>query len=131
MQPAADTCYSVVVCDDRRELRDAVRTLLTGHREFRIIDEAWDAESCLTSVRRSPPDVLILDVNLPGGGVEIAREVKSVNPAVHILAFTASTDPLTRQRMLEAGADDYVVKTGRIKPLLDGLDRSVQRIGRR
>jgi DNA-binding NarL/FixJ family response regulator len=119
---------SVLVCDDRPELRAAIRLALTGNPRFIVIGEADDAVSCLDRLRETRPDVLILDVSMPGGGPEVARAVKQILPHVQILVFSSSTHPRARPEMLHAGADDYVVKTGRIRPLLDGLDRAAHRV---
>ena len=119
---------SVLICDDRPELRAAIRLALTANPRFIVIGEADDAVSCLDRLRETRPDVLILDVNMPGGGPEVARAVKHILPHVQILVFSSSTHPRAQPEMLHAGADDYVVKTGRIRPLLDGLDRAAHRV---
>ena len=80
--------------------------------------------SCLEQVRTLRPDVLILDVSMPGGGPHVARAAKELNPGTHILVFSGRQDARVQEAMLAAGADQYVVKTGRLRPLLQALDRA-------
>ena len=127
-QPREDLSCSVVMCDDNQDMRDVIRTALTRDPRFRVVGEAVDGESCLEQVRDAQPDVLILDVNMPGGGPEVARAAKKVCPAMQILVFSGATDSGSQQRMLSAGADDYIVKTGRTRHLLEGLARAVKRL---
>ena len=119
---------SVLVCDDRPEVRAAIRSGITGDPRFTVTAEARDAASCLHLVGQTRPDVLILDVNMPGGGPDIARAVKQLSPTVQIMVYSSSTNRRSRPDMLAAGADDYVTKTGRLQPLLDGLHRAADRL---
>ena len=65
---------------------------------------------------------------MPGGGPDVAAAAKNICPALQILVYSGNAAPHDQQRMLDAGADDYVVKTGRIRPLRDGLDRAATRL---
>jgi DNA-binding NarL/FixJ family response regulator len=69
--------------------------------------------------------VLILDVSMPSGGPDLAKAAKELNPAMHIVVFSGRQDERTRTAMLAAGADQYVVKTGRLQPLIAALDLAV------
>lgn len=119
---------SVLICDDRPEVRTSIRLGITGDARFTVIAEAYDAASCQDLVGQTRPDVLILDVNMPGGGPQIARAVRQLCPTVQIMVYSSSTNRRSRPDMLAAGADDYVIKTGRLQPLLDGLHRAADRI---
>ncbi len=113
---------TVVVCDDRPEIRDAVRAVLAENPRFTMVGEAVDGTECLAAVRVAVPDILILDVRMPGGGPELARAVRQMSPTLHILVYSGSPDIRLRQKMLNAGADQYVIKSGRVQPLLDALE---------
>ena len=93
-----------------------------------MIAEAGDAASCLSGDGRAQPHVLILDVNMPGGGPDVVRAVRRICPTVQIMVFSSGTSRRLRSEMLTVGADDYVIKTGRLRPLLDGLNRAADRI---
>ena len=112
----------MVVCDDRPEIRDAVRAVLAENPRFTVVGEAVDGTDCLAAVRVAAPDILILDVSMPDGGPDVARAVRKIRPTLHILVYSGSPDVRVRQNMLDAGADQYVVKSGRVQPLLDALE---------
>lgn len=114
---------TVLVCDDRKEMRDAITGLLELLPDLKLVGCAVDAASCVAGVRDWQPDVLMLDVNVPGGGPQLAREVKAINPTMHIVVFSGRDEPTVRNDMLAAGADQYVVKTGRLAPLMSALRR--------
>ena len=126
-QPSYGHSRTVLVCDDRVELRDAISTALAEFPRFTIVGEAVDAASCLRGVRDTRPDILILDVSLPGGGPPVARAVRSLHPTVHILVYSGRSDIRVQRDMLDAGADQYLLKTGRLGPLIQALDRAVGR----
>jgi DNA-binding NarL/FixJ family response regulator len=120
-----DYLRTVVVCDDHQYLRDAITLVLSAVPRFHIVGEASDGDTCLARVRDFRPDVLILDVSMPGGGPQLAKAAKELNPGMHIVVFSGRQDDQTRNAMLAAGADQYVVKTGRLQPLVEALDRAV------
>lgn len=112
----------VVICDDRAELRDAIGLVLRGNRRFELVGEAEDAASCLDQVDRHQPDLLILDVNMPGGGPDVTRTLRDRWPDLFILVYSGQSRPQVRDDMLAAGADRFVLKTGRLRPLMQALD---------
>lgn len=120
---------TVLICDDQKELREAIGKVLGGMPRYEVVAQAADGASCLDLVEQTRPDVLILDVNMPGGGPRVPRAVKSAYPDTWILVFSGRKDPELQQEMLDAGADEYLVKTGRIRPLLEALDRVTLRLG--
>lgn len=120
-----DRTSRVVVCDDRSELRDAIGLVLRGNDRFRIVGEAEDAASCLVQVDRLRPDVLILDVNMPGGGPSVTRTLRDRWPGLFILVYSGQSRAQVRDDMLAAGADRFVLKTGRLRPLIEALDEAM------
>ena len=118
------TTRTVLVCDDRKELRDAIGELVAQLPHLAVVGYAVDGATCVDGVRTWRPDILILDVNMPGGGPEVAVAAKDVCPTLHIVAFSGRNDDIVRHGMLAAGADQYVVKTGRLTPLMRALRRA-------
>ena len=113
--------WTVVLCDDQQPLRDAIRKVLAGDVRFVVVGEAIDGPSCLARVQQLRPDILILDYSMPGGGPHIASAARELNPPMHILVFTGRNDARVQREMLLAGANQYILKTGRLRPLLDAL----------
>lgn len=123
-QRAYTSVRTVLVCDDRPELREAIASVLSEVPRFMVVGEATDADTCLERVRVMRPDVLILDVSMPGGGPDVAKRAKQINPDMHIVVFSGRQDARVQKEMLGAGADQFVVKTGRLRPLMEALDRA-------
>lgn len=112
---------TVVVCDDRQEIRDAISGLVALLPDLELVGTAGDAHAGLAIVRSARPDVLIMDVNMPGGGPDAARTARAIHPTMHIIVFSGQSGDEVRDQMLGAGADQYVVKTGRLTPLMSAL----------
>jgi CheY-like chemotaxis protein len=100
----------------------ALRTLLGGLPRFHWIGEAVDGSSCRDLLATNQPDILILDVSMPGGGPGLVHAARAACPATRIVMHSGRSDAPTRQAMLDAGADAYVVKTGRLGQLTQAMD---------
>jgi DNA-binding NarL/FixJ family response regulator len=109
-------------------LRAAIVDILDPDPRFLVVGHAEDGTTCLERVRETNPDLLILDVNMPGGGPQVAAGAKDIRPELHIVIFSGREDSKIERAMLEAGADQYVLKTGRIRPLLQALQAAYLRL---
>lgn len=113
----------VVIVDDRAEIRRSLQAALAMLPGLAVVAEGWDVLTCGQIVREHRPDLVVLDVNIPGGGAAAARLVKSIRFSTRIVAYSGRHEPHVRASMLGAGAGEYVVKTGRIGPLLEAVSR--------
>ncbi len=101
---------SVVVVDDHAMWRAGVRAGLVGHVE--VVAEAADVDSAVTAVRQHRPDVVLLDVHLPGGGgAEVMRRTADALPGTSFLALSVSDAAEDVIATIRAGARGYVTKT--------------------
>jgi CheY-like chemotaxis protein len=100
----------ILIAEDHPTMRDAMRLVLEG--EGFEIAEASDGASALNMVRAEPPDLVFLDMNMPGSdGADVLSEIKS-DPAtagVHVIVVTASGEE-GRARAISLGADGYFTK---------------------
>ena len=79
----------IMIVDDHKIVRDGIRALLLGERNIRWIGEAADADSLFVLLKDKAPDVLILDIQLPGrSGVEILGELQEKYPGIRVLILT-------------------------------------------
>jgi DNA-binding NarL/FixJ family response regulator len=129
-EPGSWVC-TIVICDDQPELRAAIVDILASKPKFLVVGHAEDGTTCLERVRETAPDLLILDVNMPGGGPHVAKGAKHIRPQLHIVVFSGREDAKIERAMLEAGADQYVLKTGRIGPLLHALQSAYLKLAER
>src|SRR5262245_47046937 len=108
---------SVLVADDHPQVLESVSRLLEA--DFRFVDETTDGRRALESCRRFDPDVVVLDIAMPGlNGFQVARELKRTGARAKIvfLSMHASDDYVATA--IASGADGYVVKT-RMRPDLN------------
>lgn len=117
------TMMRVCLCDDQVDIRDAVRQVVEALPGFVVTAEAASGPACLQALYAEPADLLVLDVNLPGGGPALAAALRRQHPTMTIVVFSAHSESHIEQAMRRAGVDEYVVKTGRLAPLRAALLR--------
>jgi two-component system response regulator MprA len=99
----------VLVVEDDQPIRASIRRALAY--EGYAVTEAGDGESALDSIRLSPPDLILLDLNLPGiDGIEVCRRIREAGDVMPIMMITARDAVSDRVIGLDSGADDYLVK---------------------
>jgi DNA-binding NarL/FixJ family response regulator len=118
----SESLPSVVLVDDHALFRAGVRSELEGLVE--IVGEAGDVDGAVATIVEHAPDVVLLDVHLPGGGgVEILRRLATAAPAAKCLALSVSDDPEDVIAVIRAGARGYVTKTISSPELADAIRR--------
>ena len=101
----------VVVVDDRRLARIAAKAILQESSDLEWLGEASSADEAVALVRRTRPDVVLLDVEMPGAdGAETARRLKAIAPKLVLLAWTVSDAGDDLLRMMQAGCVGYALK---------------------
>ncbi len=101
----------VLLVDDHQLVRTGIRRLLDDAAELAVVGEADCGEEALRLTREQHPDVVLMDVNMPGiGGLEATRKLLRVDPTVRIIALTVHVDEPYPSRLLEAGALGYLTK---------------------
>jgi DNA-binding NarL/FixJ family response regulator len=112
----------VVVADDHAIVRAGVRALLEGERDVVIVAEAADGREALEAVRRHAPDVLLIDLNMPGGsGVDTLTRLREIGLRTRALVLSMHGSPDFVRPALRAGAHGYVVKGAGLDHLLRAL----------
>jgi NarL family two-component system response regulator LiaR len=103
---------SVIVVDDHDLLREGVTGCLTTFPDISVVGEAATGEGALTMASSLEPDVVVIDLVMPGlGGVEAIRQLRAVHPTMGILALSSFSERDRVQQAVEAGADGYLVKS--------------------
>jgi two-component system KDP operon response regulator KdpE len=116
---------SILVVDDEPAIRRVLRSTLS--RGGYVITEAQSGEEAIESVRKQRPDLILLDVNLPGmSGVEACREIRRFGD-VPIIMLTVRGAERDKVLALDAGADDYVVKPFGMEELLARIRVALRR----
>jgi len=106
----SDPAIKVFLVDDHRLFRSGVRSELDDR--FEIVGEAGDVASAVAGIKESQPDVVLLDVHMPGGGGrEVIRDVSTSHPAIRFLALSVSDAAEDVIAVIRAGARGYVTKS--------------------
>jgi DNA-binding NarL/FixJ family response regulator len=100
----------VIVADDHPLFREGVITSLQSDPDMCVIGQAENADDAVRVVREELPDIVLLDVTMPGGGIEAARKIAAACPATRIVMLTVSEDEDDLLEAMKAGASGYVLK---------------------
>lgn len=100
---------TVVLADDHVPMRETVAEVLEGGG-FRVVGQAGDGPGAVELVRKRRPDVCVLDINMPGGGIQAARSIATTVPATAIVMLTVHVDDDHLFDALQVGASGYLVK---------------------
>lgn len=102
----------IMLVDDHEMFRQAVRMSLAEAPGIQVVAEAADGAAALAALAHSRPDVVCLDVNLPGqDGIALTRALLARRPELRVIGLSAHADPMLVARMLHAGAMGYVSKS--------------------
>jgi DNA-binding NarL/FixJ family response regulator len=114
-----------LLADDHVMLRDALRLMLEQEADIEIVGEASDGQGVLDIVAQTKPDVVVMDIAMPGmGGIEATRRLIKQDAGLKVLALTTYPDKRYVNEMLSAGAVGYITKSAASDQLLQAI-RSV------
>ncbi len=112
----------VMLVDDHDLVRTGIKRLLEDHPDINIVGEATSGEQALELVTEKDPDVVLLDINMPGiGGLEATRKLLQRKPKLKIIMVTMHEDDMFAQRLLKAGAMGYLTKGAKVDEILQAL----------
>ena len=106
-----DVRLRVVIADDHAVVREGIRIVLEEIPGLEVVAEAADGDAALKLTQQHEPDVVVLDVTMPGKtGLEVAKELRDAGQKVRILILSMHDDPEYVLQAVRAGADGYVLK---------------------
>jgi DNA-binding response OmpR family regulator len=127
------TPLSVVVADDDADIRTLV-AIAVARAGLELIDELPDGDSAWDAIQSFAPDMVVLDVSMPGKtGIELARLIRADERVrgIRVILLSAAVDEAAKQIGLEAGANEYLMKPFSPRELADHLIRVAAEIGDR
>jgi DNA-binding NarL/FixJ family response regulator len=102
----------VVIADDHRLIVDGIKRSLEGSEDFEVVGEASSGSQVLPLVSRTNPDLVLLDLRMPGAdGLTCLSRIRKQHPNVKVVILSVSTDESVIQTVLKRGASAYIVKT--------------------
>ena len=101
----------IILADDHQLVREGLRTLLEKELGMEVIGEAGDGEDVIKLARELLPDIVIMDVAMPGlDGIDATRQITGELPSIKVIALSMYPNKLFVMDMFEAGASGYVLK---------------------
>ena len=115
---------TVLLADDHEVVREGLRLALLRSPHIRVVGEAPDGETAVSLAERRRPDVIVMDLRMPGmDGIEATEEIMRRLPDAKVLIFTAYSERALLQRGLESGARGYILKEAPHETLLRAIEK--------
>jgi two-component system invasion response regulator UvrY len=112
----------VLIVDDHDLIRAGIRHMLGDAAGIEVIGEADSGEQGIEMVRSSSPDVVLMDLQMPGiGGLEATRKILHLNPKTKVLIITACIDDIHPSRLLQLGAAGYITKESSMNEMIQAI----------
>jgi len=112
----------VLLVDDHELVRTGIRRLLDDFSDIEVIAEADSGEEAIKLVRDHAPEIVLMDVNMPGiGGLEATRKLQQIDPAIKVIIVTIHVDEPFPTRLLKAGAAGYLTKGCAVDEIVDAI----------
>lgn len=122
-----DGTIRIVLADDHTLLRRTLANFLQTNADIVVIDEAGNGDEALEKVLQNQPDILLLDLNMPGrGGLDALPEIRQKAPDVKVLVLTGRDDDHYIMRALRAGAHGYVLKSTDEQKLVESIRKVME-----
>jgi two-component system, NarL family, invasion response regulator UvrY len=113
---------AVMLVDDHAVVRMGFRLLLDAAPDMRVVAEADSGEEALRRIDEARPEVVVMDISMPGiGGLEAVRRILAREPAARILVLSAHEDAMHARRVLKAGAAGYLTKRAAAEALIQAI----------
>jgi len=118
---------TVMLVDDHAVVRMGFRLLLDGSADMRVVAEAESGEDAVRHFDETKPDVVVMDISMPGiGGLEAIRRILAKEPSARILVLSAHEDAMHARRVLKAGAVGYLTKRSAAEALIQAIHQVCQ-----
>jgi DNA-binding NarL/FixJ family response regulator len=110
------------IVDDHYMVIEGIRSLLQNEKGIEWMGHAMSADSCLAFLKQLQPDIILMDINMPGKtGIELCAEVKKLYPSVFIIGLSTFNQQSFIQKMMENGASGYVLKNATREELMEAI----------
>ena len=118
----------ILIADDHKILREGLRTLVESKPGYKVVAEAEDGLMAVELATKLVPDVIIMDITMPGlGGIEATRRISKENSAIKIIALSMHSDKRFVAEMLNAGASGYLLKDCAFEEVADAIETVLQK----
>jgi two-component system, NarL family, response regulator NreC len=117
----------LLLVDDHPLIRQGLRNLVEGEKEFKVVGEAGDGIEALSLIERLKPDILVVDMMMPGmNGLEVLRQIKQISPATRAIVLSMQSADAYVIEALKNGAAGYVLKETGPLELINAIKEVLQ-----
>lgn len=111
LENSPSTAKRIFLIDDHALVREGIKRMLTEDGDLTVCGEAASSRGVLSELERTKPDLLLLDISLPGAdGIELIKDLKAQSPDIRILVVSMHDEDLYAERVIRAGASGYLMK---------------------
>lgn len=100
----------VVIADDDDQVRAALVSMIESDEQFEVVADVASAPDAVATVRSGHVDIAVLDLNMPGRGVDAAREIAAISPRTTLIVVSARVDPTTASALVRSGVRGIFLK---------------------
>jgi two-component system invasion response regulator UvrY len=119
---AFDSNIRILIVDDRIFIREALELFVQTQPNLTLVGQAANGEDALTLCKSLNPDVVLIDIVMPGiGGLAAIRYIREFFPTIRVVALTSHETETTREEILEAGAHEFLIKDSTADTLADAI----------
>ena len=112
----------VVLVDDHDLVRTGIKLILQGVADFKIVDEAKSGEEAVAICRKNAPDVVLMDVNMPGiGGLEATRQICRVSEGTRVICLSQQKDHPIPSQVMQLGAHGFLTKDAEPNEVINAI----------
>ena len=116
---------SVLVVDDHELVRSGITRMLADNPDIEVIGEASSGEEAIDAVRHQRPDIVLMDIRMPGiGGLEATRKILRLDDSIRVIVVTACADDPYPTRVMQAGATAYITKGADIDEMVRAIRKA-------
>lgn len=102
---------NILIVDDHELVRAGLKGILAVSSEYQVVGEAETGEQALELIKELQPDLVLMDINMPGiGGLEATRKLKQANPEIKVIVLTMHKEGPFPSNLIKAGAKGYITK---------------------
>ena len=115
---------NVMIVDDHGLVRTGLKRVLDDVAGIEVIAQACNGEQAIATARRKQPDIVLMDISMPGiGGLEATRRITTSFPAIRVIALTVHEEIPFPTCLLEAGASGYITKGSDVTEIIDAINK--------
>lgn len=123
LQSALSDRIRIFIADDHQLFVDGLKLIFEHHPRYEVVGHGGNGHAIVEFINQSPVDVVITDINMPDmDGITATEKIKLINPYIKVIAVTMVNDYASVHKMLQSGADGYVLKNAGADELLKALE---------